>query len=212
MVNVAVIDDHPLMRRGVECVFASAGMAVECSVGSVAEFEAADVSPEVVVMDLYLGGGIPHVDSLRRIAESSRVLVMSASSMGQDVLAAIEAGADGYVTKQSSDETFVAAVAAVASGAFYLSSQLADIMQAESRRRASAGQDPKLSQREEEAIRLIAEGFTHAQAARRMGVSVSTFDTYVKRVRHKLRLGNKAELTRLALELEGKDAPGQDPV
>jgi DNA-binding NarL/FixJ family response regulator len=56
-----------------------------------------------------------------------------------------------------------------------------------------------LSPREEQALELIARGFTHAQAARRMGVSKTTVDTYVERIRIKLQVGNKAELTRAAI-------------
>jgi DNA-binding CsgD family transcriptional regulator len=60
-----------------------------------------------------------------------------------------------------------------------------------------------LSPREEETLDLIARGFTHAQVARRMGISKATVDTYVERIRGKLQVGNKAELTRAAMRLAG---------
>ena len=68
------------------------------------------------------------------------------------------------------------------------------------------GDTPALAPREKETLRYIARGYTHAQAARRMGISEATVDTYVKRIRQKFQLGNKAELTRLAIRVAWPDA------
>jgi len=70
---------------------------------------------------------------------------------------------------------------------------------------------PTLAPRERETLRYIAHGYTHAQAARRMGISEATVDTYVKRVRQKFKLGNKAELTILALRVAWSESPALDP-
>jgi DNA-binding NarL/FixJ family response regulator len=96
----------------------------------------------------------------------------------------------------------LAAVRTVVAGGFALSPQLADILQAELGRspRGPGADIPELSVREDQALMLIARGFTHGQVATRMGVSKSTVDTYVERIRSKLQVGNKAELTRAALE------------
>ncbi|MGZ4150636.1 MAG: response regulator transcription factor, partial [Actinomycetota bacterium] len=105
--------------------------------------------------------------------------------------------------KTASDAEVVAAVQDVAAGRFHLSAELADALHEVATRQEAS----PLSPREEEALRLIAEGFTHKQAASRMGVTVATFDTYIKRIRQKLGLGNKAELTRTALSLPPRDRP-----
>jgi DNA-binding NarL/FixJ family response regulator len=202
LITVAVIDDHPLTRAGVErSLKAARDVQVVCSAPSLQEFEASATTPDIIVLDLYLSGDEPDLEVVSALSARTQVLVFSASGRGRDVLAAIEAGASGYITKQAADESFLMAVRAVASGGFYLSSQLADLMHAEARSRADRREDPGLSAREMEALRLIAEGFTHAQGAARMGVSPSTFDTYVKRVREKLGPANKAGLTRKAIEL-----------
>jgi DNA-binding CsgD family transcriptional regulator len=76
---------------------------------------------------------------------------------------------------------------------------------------ARAGPEaPTLAPREKETLRYIAGGYTHAQAARRMGISEATVDTYVKRIRQKFNLGNKAELTRLAIQVAWSDAGTAD--
>jgi DNA-binding NarL/FixJ family response regulator len=114
------------------------------------------------------------------------------------VLAAMQAGASGYLTKHASENAYLAAIAAVGDGSFYLSAQLADLIQAAAPGiRAGAGN--ALSRREREVLSYIARGFTHQQTATRMGVSKPTVDTYVVRVRAKLGLGNKAELALAAL-------------
>jgi DNA-binding NarL/FixJ family response regulator len=133
------------------------------------------------------------------------VLVISASRSPGDVLAALQAGASGFLTKQAGDEAVLTAVRRVAGAGFYLSAQLADILQADlaattGTKAAPAKPPATLSAREQEVLSLIARGFTHSQTASRLGVSASTVDTYVARIRAKLGLGNKAQLALAALE------------
>jgi DNA-binding NarL/FixJ family response regulator len=211
MIRAAIIDDHPIARRGVDQILTESGrISVVASCASAAELSGAlsDAGeagqPDVVVLDLYHDGGIPCLDAVAHLSRSTRVLVMSASGSPADVVGAVRAGAAGYVTKQSGPEVFVAAVETVAAGGFALSPRLADILHAELARphagAPSPSGPPQLSAREEEALGLIANGFTHAQVATRMGVSKATVDTYIERVRTKLQVGNKAELTRAALQ------------
>jgi two-component system nitrate/nitrite response regulator NarL len=222
MIRVAIVDDHPIARRGVEQVLTETGsvdvVATAAAPGGLLDAlgpDSADV--DLIVLDLYHDGDEPCLDAVSRLSGGARVLVMSVSGRPGDVLGAIRAGAAGYITKLASPEAFVSAVEAVAAGGFYLSSQLADILQTELAQpqpdprppRRSAAHAGVLSRREEETLSLIARGFTHAQAATRMGVSKATVDTYIERIRTKLQVGNKAELTRAALtQLSGQD-PGR---
>jgi DNA-binding NarL/FixJ family response regulator len=220
MIRVAIVDDHPIARRGVEQILADAGnFDVTASVGSAARLaetirDGAEPWPDVVILDLYHDGDQPCLAAIADLTQVTRVLVISASGRPVDVIGAIRAGAAGYVTKHAEAQMFVAAVETVGAGGFALSSQLADIL-ASGLTGAGAAVEPvtpaatstetgpprpDLSPREEEALGLIARGFTHAQTATRMGVSKATVDTYVERIRTKLQVGNKAELTRAALE------------
>lgn len=211
MVNIALVDDHPVARRGMEHMLAPLPeVSVVLSTGSVDELRdalvAAEHAVDVVVLDLYLDSDRPSLDAVREFAARTTVLVMSASGRPADVLGAMRAGAAGYLTKQSSPEVVVAAVTTVAAGGFALSPRLADILHAELTRTGPLEPDeqgeldrPRLSAREEETLGYISRGLTHAQAAIRMGVSKATVDTYVERIRAKLHLGNKAQLTAAAL-------------
>lgn len=208
MIQVAIVDDHPVARRGLQSILTEAGdIQVIAAVATPAELSLGDADtghPDVIMLDLYLDGGEPCLDVIAALHPDRKVLVVSASGRAADVLGAIRAGASGYVTKLSDPPMLIAAVHTVASGGFALSSQLADILQAELTQvpvaSRAAPDTPVLSGREEEALTLIAQGLTHAQAASRMGVSRATVDTYVERIRAKLHVGNKAQLARAAVE------------
>jgi DNA-binding NarL/FixJ family response regulator len=200
VVRVAIVDDHPVARWGVESALRGhPGAQVVASTASVDEV--ASVDPDVVLLDLYLGGRGPSLGAVAKLTAAHRVLVISASGRRADIIAAVRAGADGYLSKRADAGAFLDAVATVCAGGFYLSSELADIVYADV---AASGDDPstpRLSPREEQVLHYIAAGFTHAQTATRLGIQTATVDTYVKRIRTKTGLGNKADLTRTAFEL-----------
>ncbi|MFI7452140.1 LuxR C-terminal-related transcriptional regulator [Nonomuraea sp. NPDC049714] len=212
MIRIAVIDDHELIRHGLEFLLHRFDdLQVVLRGASVGDLRGPDADYDVLILDLYLATDEPCVEAVRELSAVTRVLVVSASGRPADVLAAVRSGANGYVTKDAPAELIVAAVRTVASGGFYLSAGLADIVQSELDAAAPpaaqpGGGHPQLSAREEETLSYIAQGFTHAQVARRMGVSKATVDTYVERIRAKLQVGNKAQLTRAALNrLERRD-------
>ena len=208
MIQVAIVDDHSVARRGLQSILAEAGdIQVSAAVATPSGLSLAGPGagrPDVIILDLYHDGDEPCLDVIAKLRQDHKVLVVSASGRPADVLGAIRAGASGYVTKLADPPMLIAAVHTVASGGFALSSQLADILQGELTRAPAAARTapdaPALSLREEEALNLIAQGLTHAQAASRMGVSRATVDTYVERIRAKLHVGNKAELARAAME------------
>jgi DNA-binding NarL/FixJ family response regulator len=204
MIRIAIVDDHPVARYGMQLIFApEAGLEVVCAVDSLAGLRdgVGDDGADVVILDLYLDGGRVPGAEIGAVARRCPVLVVSASARRDDVLAAIGGGASGYLIKSSEGEAFVEAVRTVAARGFYVSSHLADMIHAKAGATSSRGEQVTLAPREREALSLIAQGFTQAQAASRMGISPATIDTYIKRIRVKLGPGNKADLTRRAIEL-----------
>jgi DNA-binding NarL/FixJ family response regulator len=211
LVDVAVIDDHPIARYGVEhALSGTEDLTVVSSVGGVAEydrFRSDGGAADVIVLDLYLDGDDgPSIGAVTDLATVSRILVMSTSARPEDVVRAVRAGASGYLTKRSSAELIVSGIRTVAAGGFLLSTELADIVHSSLRSAPATPATPALSPREEETLLLLARGLTHGQIATRLGVRKATIDTYVERIRAKLHLGNKADLTRAALEREARRA------
>ena len=205
VLRIAIVDDHPVARYGVQLIVASEpGLDVVAATDSIAGLRSGWPDPDVVVLDLYLQDGRVLGTEITRLAARCPVLMMSASARREDVLSAIRAGGAGYLVKSATSDVFVDAIRTVAAGGFYVSSQLADLISAD-----PAESQVRLAPREREALSLIAQGFTQAQAARRMGLSPATIDTYIRRIRRKFGGGNKAELTRRAIELG--EVPGPPP-
>jgi DNA-binding NarL/FixJ family response regulator len=138
--------------------------------------------------------------TITRMATISRPVVISTWERPPSILAAVRAGAWGCLTRQSDPRAVAWALSVVANGGFYLCEGLVDQFHLELARPPRS--DPHgLAPREVETLRLIASGLTHSQVAKRMGLSQATINTYAKRIRSKLNVNNKAELTRLAIQL-----------
>jgi DNA-binding NarL/FixJ family response regulator len=195
MIRVAVVDEHPVVRRGYAEIFGGQpDVQIVATVGDPGDLPTT-VAGAVVVYDWHPFGEPARPDGVRELSAYGRVLVVSQSREPADVACALAAGAAGYLTKDSAGPEYVEAVRAVAAGSAYVAPA------ASARRAATGGADRRteLSRRERQALTYIARGFTHQQAATRMGVSKATVDTYVGRIRTKLQVGNKAQLALAAL-------------
>jgi DNA-binding NarL/FixJ family response regulator len=203
VLRIAIVDDHPVARHGLTAILApSPDLEIVAAVPATAQLPldpAGAIAADLVILDLYLTDSRPALADIGRLAEKLPVLVVSASRAPADVLAALQAGASGYLTKHAAEDAYLTAIREVAGGGFYLSAQLADLLQAATGAPQPAADREPLSPREQETLSYIARGFTHQQAASRMGVSKATVDTYIARIRGKLNLGNKAELALASL-------------
>lgn len=206
-VRVLVVDDHPMWRDGVSRDLEAAGFAVCGTAGDVAQAVrvATATRPDVVLLDLHLpdGSGVDVARALAALEPAPRVLVLSASGERQDVLDALMAGATGYLVKSASSAELVDAVRRTAAGEAVFTPGLAGLVLGEYRRLAAggpAGQQPDLTKRETEILRLVAKGMTYPQIAERLVLSVRTVQNHVQNTLTKLQLHNKAQLVRYALE------------
>jgi DNA-binding NarL/FixJ family response regulator len=209
-VRVMVVDDHPMWREGVARDLAEAGYEVVAAVGEGGQAVrvAAAVDPAVVVLDLQLPdlSGVAVIRGLAGAAPAAKVLVLSASGEHQDVLAAVKAGATGYLVKSAARQEFLDAVARTAQGDAVFTPGLAGLVLGEYRRLAAAPpshadpESPKLTDRETEILRLVAKGLSYKQIAERLVVSHRTVQNHVQNTLGKLQLHNRVELTRYAIE------------
>jgi len=211
-VRVMVVDDHPMWRDAVGRDLAAAGfevVAVAASGGeALARFNAS--RPRVVVLDLQIPapGGVEVTAEVIRQDPSARVLILSASGEQDDVLAAVKAGATGYLVKSASREELLAAVRRVAAGDTVFTPGLAGLVLGEFRRLAAGGPDvepgqdehgPRLTERETEVLRMVAKGMSYKQVAERLVLSHRTVQNHVQNTLRKLQLHNRVELTRWAI-------------
>jgi DNA-binding NarL/FixJ family response regulator len=201
MLTTAIVDDHPVRRAGLEkFVSETAGLSVAASVDSVEDLMTGGTSFDVAIVDVPLGLGGPALAAIEQVAERGPVVVSSAWERPLTFGAVLRAGARGYVTSHSDSAVIVAGIVMVGQGGFYVCPELTERFHSEVVR--SVSDNPTgLAPREAETLRWIARGLTHSQIGRRMGLTEATVNTYAKRIRAKLNAGNKAELTRIAIEL-----------
>jgi DNA-binding NarL/FixJ family response regulator len=213
MTRVMVVDDHPMWRDAVERDLAAAGLEVVgvASDGREALARFPAVRPDVVVLDLQ----IPEPDGVAVTAAvveqdpSVRVLILSASGEQADVLAAVKAGATGYLVKSASREELLDAVRRTAAGDPVFTPGLAGLVLGEFQRRSDAPTidpaEPQLTERETEVLKMVAKGLSYRQIADRLVLSHRTVQNHVQNTLRKLQMHNRVELTRYAIE-RGLDA------
>ena len=207
-----VVDDHPLWRDAVERDLAAAGYDVVAvaGTGEQALVRAAATRPAVLVVDLQIPAptGVEVTAEVLRADPSARVLVLSASGEQADVLAAVKAGATGYLVKSASREELLDAVRRVAAGDTVFTPGLAGLVLGEFRRLAVGGPEvepgqedgrPRLTERETEVLRLVAKGASYKQIAERLVLSHRTVQNHVQNTLRKLQLHNRVELVRYAI-------------
>lgn len=199
-ITIALVDDHRVVSRSLKSYLESfADLRV---VGLAANGEEllehlSAWQPQVVVQDLILPGGIDGVETTRRIlarAPSVRVVALTASADEARMMAALRAGAAGYVRKDAEPETLLAAIRAVARGRTYIDPFLA--------RRAAeaAGGEDDLTTREREVLRHLALGLSNKDIADALSVSEETVKTHVAHVLAKLQVENRAHAVVQALK------------
>jgi len=204
MIRVLVVDDHTVVRSGLRLL-----LDTEPDIETVGEapnadravFEAIELKPDVVLMDLVMPekGGIEGMPAVLKAVPTAKVLVLSMQDEPRYVRAAFAAGASGYVLKEAAEAELVAAIREVAKGGRYVHPTLgARLIEAEASERRRAEEDP-LSDREREVLKLLALGQTNQEIAALLFISVRTAETHRAHIMQKLQLSNQADLVRYAL-------------
>ena len=224
-IRIAVVDDHEMFRAGVIATlqphFDVVGQAADVE-GSVAMI--AQTKPDVVLLDVHVpggenGGGAEILTKSRAYSPDTVFLALSVSDSPQDVGSVIRAGAQGYVTKTISGDDLVSSIKQVHEGYAVFSPKLAGFVLSAFQNGPSANgafggpsangafggpihddELDRLSNREQEVMRLIARGYTYKEVASELFISIKTVETHMSSVLRKLQLSNRSELTRWAAD------------
>ncbi|MEJ8649191.1 response regulator transcription factor [Streptomyces sp. MS1.AVA.3] len=200
-VTVLIVDDHPVVRDGLRGMFSSApGFEVLGEAGNGIEGVelAARLDPDVVLMDLRMpgGGGVAAITELARRASRCKVLVLTTYDTDSDTLPAIEAGATGYLLKDTPREELFTAVRAAAEGRTVLSPAIASRLVSRVR---SPGNEP-LSAREREVLALVAKGTSNREIAAVLFISEATVKTHLTHIYGKLGAKDRAAAVAVAYD------------
>ncbi|MEV0647803.1 response regulator transcription factor [Phytomonospora sp. NPDC050363] len=198
MIRVLIVDDHPVVRAGLTGILAGTeGLEVvgESGSGEEAIARAATLRPDVVLMDLRMPG-CGGVEATRRVAgPKCRVVVLTTYETDADILRAVEAGAVGYLLKDSPGTDLVAAIRLAARGETVLAPTVAARLVASVRNPAG----DTLSPREVEVLKLVADGLSNPDIGRRLHISEATVKTHLLRTYGKLGVDDRTAAVTTAI-------------
>lgn len=199
-VKVSIVDEYPLFREALAAtVRRQSDMEVVQAVSLLRQMNGVDnAACDVVVIDPQRGDGAE--DEVLKLAESGhRVLVVSAVEAAADVLAALDAGAAGYIGKDAEADQLMWAIRRVAEGEIYLAPRLSSALVSERRRTRQGTPQPEFTEREREVLLRLAAGCTDQEIARQLLIKVSTVRSHLDHVRDKAGLRRRAELALYAV-------------
>jgi DNA-binding NarL/FixJ family response regulator len=220
MIRVALVDDQAIVRAGLARILSPADgfeVVAECPDGKHAVEELPAVRPDVVLMDIRMPAldGVAATRHLRALEEPLDVLVLTTFGEDEVLWGAIEAGASGFVLKDSSAEDLIAAVRAVAGGGAWFDPGVAPRLLERYRRVVApaardAGRLDQLTEREHEVLRLMARGATNAEIGATLHVAEATVKTHVGSIFAKLGVRDRAAAIVFAYD-HGVVKPGTAP-
>ena len=206
MIKVLLADDHNIVRAGLRRIVEESGdmeVVAEAADGREAIQLVKKTAPDVAVIDISMPGldGLEVIGQLQALYPKLPILVLTMHEEGQYVVRAIQAGAMGYLTKQSAPEQLVKAIRKIYDGQRYITDEAAESL-ALRVAKGSNGKSPldSLSMRELQVLRRLAMGHTNREIASAYHISIKTVDTYRARLLKKLGLRNNAELSRFAIQ------------
>lgn len=204
-ITVLIADDHAVVRDGLRLLLENQSdirVIGEVADGREAVEAAIRLKPDVVLMDLAMPllNGIDATAQIMEKQETAKIVMLSMHSTVEHVFRALQAGAQGYLRKESAGNEVVDAVRMVHSGRRYLSQMITEsVVDDYVRKRAVESPLESLSQREREILQLLVEGRSGIDIAHQLNISPKTVDTYRSRMMQKLGIGDLPGLVRFAL-------------
>jgi len=207
--SILLIDDHPLLRRGIKQLIElepDMNVAGEANSGAEGIELALKIEPDLILMDLNMPE-MDGIETLRKLREhniSSRIIMFTVSDQEDDVVAALRAGADGYLLKDMEPEDMIAQLHQAAVGKLVISDRLttllAEALRSNKPQKSSRPDYDSLTPREKDILKLIAEGLSNKMIGRKLDISDGTVKVHVKHLLKKLNLRSRVEVAVWAVE------------
>lgn len=208
-VNVFLVEDHDIVRHGIKALLEGEpeiAIIGEAANGEQAISKLSSIQPDVILMDMNMPvmNGLESTRIIKRDYPSVKVLILSMHDHESYLIDMLDAGADGYILKNSSREELVFAIKKIANDGMYMApeftmSMLAKYKMETGRNRRPENLDIQLTEREKNVLDLIAEGLTNVEIANKLFTSVRTIETRRKKLLEKTGTKNTATLIRFAV-------------
>jgi two-component system NarL family response regulator len=201
-IRVVVVDDHELFRRGLTMLLGvedDIEVVGEAGDGVAATELAAATAPDVILMDVRMpkGSGIEACATLKTVAPTARIIMLTVSDEEVDLYDAVKNGASGYLLKQSSIDEVAQAIRLVADGQSLISPSMAVKLLNEFKQMSDSGREqvstPRLTARELEVLRLVSQGLNNRLIAKQLFISENTVKNHVRNILEKLQLHSRIE-------------------
>jgi DNA-binding NarL/FixJ family response regulator len=210
LIRIILVDDHAVVRTGLKALLGKErdlDVVGEAANGAEGIALAERLKPDVIVMDLSMAtmNGLEATKVIISKKLPSRVLILTMHAEEEYVVPLMEAGAAGFVLKTAPDREIVDAVRAVARGDLYVRPEAARALARGYQRKDPLKEDrarfEKLTGRERDVLRLVAQGYSAPEIGERLNISPKTVDTYKQRIEDKLGLGHRHDYVQFALRL-----------
>ena len=200
--KVLIIDDHPLMRRGIQqLVELEEGFEVVGGAGNGSEGInlALQTSPDLIILDLNMKGlsGLDTLKALRAEDVDARIVILTVSDAKNDIFTLIDAGADGYLLKDTEPDTLLSQLKRIAQGEVILSDSIKNLLL---ERQSSQSPIDSLTDREIDVLRLVATGLSNKQIAGQLFISEETGKVHIRNLLRKLNVHSRVAATVLYFE------------
>ncbi|EFU66996.1 MULTISPECIES: two-component system response regulator NarL [Aggregatibacter] len=200
--KVLIIDDHPLMRRGIQqLVELEEGFEVVGGAGNGSEGInlALQTSPDLIILDLNMKGlsGLDTLKALRAEDVDARIVILTVSDAKNDIFTLIDAGADGYLLKDTEPDTLLSQLKRIAQGEVILSDSIKNLLL---ERQSSQSPIDSLTDREIDVLRLVATGLSNKQIAGQLFISEETVKVHIRNLLRKLNVHSRVAATVLYFE------------
>jgi DNA-binding NarL/FixJ family response regulator len=202
-IRILIVDDHPVVRDGLRAMLATQPdfeVIAEAASGQELLAQAAGVRPDLVLLDLEMPemDGVEALRQLRQRQPGARVLVFTAFDTDERILAAVRAGAQGYLLKGSPRHEIFHAIRVVSRGGSLLQSVVQSRLLSGLAREAQSGDGASLTRRERQVLELLAQGKSNREIAVELGITLRTAKFHMSAILGKLGAGNRTEAVHIA--------------
>lgn len=215
MIRILIVDDHPLVRTGMAAALLTEPdfqIVGECSNGEEALRSFEMLHPDITLMDLVMPvmDGIEAIRLIMQNQSDAKILVLTSFSTDDKVFAALQAGASGYLLKDSGPDELVSAIRQILRGESSLHPAIARKVLNGMRPAQGHGRNQELTAREKEVLGFLAQGLSNPEIAERMVVSVATVHSHVSRILTKLQLESRTQAALYAVREGYNPQPPED--